>query len=419
MLDRKWIRENPEFLTEALAKRNISHELIQDLIRWERKRIEAKKTMESLIHEKKVQSDLIGISIREGKPVDALKKTIQNLTEQIKTAEEETNQCEEAIQPIWMGLPNLLDEKVPVGHSELDNVVVRQWGEIPAFPFTPKSHWELGSSLGWIDFDRGAKLGGSKFVLLQGKGAEVSRKLGTFMLENAIRRGYCEINPPVIGKEAIFLGSGQLPKFEEDLYQLPEKQYLIPTGEVPLVNLYREEILQESAFPIKLTCITPCFRKEAGAAGKETRGLIRVHQFEKVELVQVTQPQHSSLALQEIITDAESILQQLRLPYRVMLLCSEELTGFSSSITYDLEVWFPSMQRYVEISSCSNCKDFQARRASIRYRDSSGQVNYVHTLNGSGLAVGRCMAALMENYQCEDGSIRFPEDLPLSLMKKD
>jgi len=419
MLDRKWIRENPQLLKEALAKRKVSHELIQELIQWEEKRIRAKKTMEALVHEKKVQSDLIGISLREGKPVEVLKKTIQCLTEQIKTAEEETNRCEEAIQPIWWGLPNLLDEKVPIGHSELDNVLVKQWGEIPSFPFPPKSHWELGTAHGWIDFDRGAKLGGSKFVLLQGAGAELSRKLGSFMLENAIRRGYCEINPPVIGKEAIFLGSGQLPKFEEDLYQLPERQFLIPTGEVPLVNLYREEILNENALPIKLTCLTPCFRREAGAAGKETRGLIRVHQFEKVELVQLTPPESSATALEEIVRDAESVLQQLRLPYRVVLLCSEDLTGFSSSITYDLEVWFPSMQRYVEISSCSNCKDFQSRRASIRYRNQAGQVNFVHTLNGSGLAVGRCMAAMMENYQQEDGTVQLPDDLPLSLMKKD
>jgi len=397
----------------------VSHELIQELVQWEEKRVQAKKTMEALVHEKKVQSDLIGISIREGKPVEALKKTIQSLTERIKTAEEEINHCEEAIQPLWMGLPNLLDEHVPIGNSESDNVVVKQWGEIPAFPFPPKSHWELGTALGWIDFDRGAKLGGSKFVLLQGAGAELSRKLGAFMLENAVRRGYCEINPPVIGKEAIFLGSGQLPKFEEDLYQLPERQFLIPTGEVPLVNLYREEILNENALPVKLTCITPCFRREAGAAGKETRGLIRVHQFEKVELVQLTLPESSSTALQEIIGDAESVLQQLRLPYRVVLLCSEDLTGFSSSITYDLEVWFPGMQRYVEISSCSNCKDFQARRASIRYRNQKGQMNFAHTLNGSGVAVGRCMAALMENYQQADGTIQLPEDLPFSLMKKD
>ena len=368
--------------------------MIQELIQLEEKRVQAKKTMEALAHEKKIQSDLIGISIREGKPVVALKKTIQSLTEQIKTAEEETNQCEEAIQPIWWALPNLLDENVPIGQSELDNVVVKQWGEIPAFSFPPKSHWELGTALGWIDFDRGAKLGGSKFVLLQGAGAELSRKLGTFMVENAVQRGYCEINPPVIGKEAIFLGSGQLPKFEDDLYQLPERQFLIPTGEVPLVNLYREEILQENTLPIKLTCLTPCFRREAGAAGKETRGLIRVHQFEKVELVQLTRPESSPEALQEILRDAESVLQRLRLPYRVVLLCSEDLTGFSSSITYDLEVWFPSMQRYVEISSCSNCKDFQARRASIRYRNQAGQVNFAHYFEWFGSSGGKVYGRL-------------------------
>ena len=416
MLDRKWIRENPEKLREALAKRKVPDGAIQELIRWEEKRLQAKRTMESLIHEKKHQSDLIGTYIRESKPVDVLKKEIQSLTDQIKKAEEEVNGCEQAIQPIWMSLPNVLDDQVPIGQSEADNVLVKEWGQLPTLSFQPKSHWELGTSLGWIDFDRGAKLGGSKFVLLQGKGAALSRKLGAFMLDSAIQRGYCEINPPVVGKESIFIGSGQLPKFEEDLYQLPDRQFLIPTGEVPLVNLYREEILQETSLPVKLTCLTPCFRREAGAAGKETRGLIRVHQFEKVELVQLTRPEDSAKALLEILGDAESILQRLKIPYRVMLLCSDDLTGFSSSITYDIEVWMPSMHRYVEISSCSNCKDFQARRASIRYRNPVGQVGFVHTLNGSGLAVGRCLAAVMENYQQEDGSVVLPDDLPITLM---
>lgn len=419
MLDRKWIRENPEQLAEALAKRKVPRELLQELIRLEEKRILLKKEVEQITHEKKILSESIGQLIKEGKAVEGPKSTIQALTLKIKSAEEQMTQYEELIQPIWMGLPNLLDEKVPPGISEQDNVVVREWGKIPSFSFVPRAHWEIGSSLGWIDFDRGAKLGGSKFVLLQGQGAELSRKLGSFMLENAIKRGYQEINPPIIGKEAIFEGSGQLPKFEEDLYQLPERQFLIPTGEVPLVNLYREEILAEEALPLKLTCFTPCFRREAGAAGKETRGLIRVHQFEKVELVQLTKPEESQAALESIVASAEDVLQQLGLAYRVMLLCSEDLTTFSSSITYDLEVWFPSMNRYVEISSCSNCKDFQARRASIRFRNQSGQVQFVHTLNGSGLAVGRCLAALMENYQTQDGSVQLPDTLPFSLMKRD
>lgn len=419
MLDRKWIRENPNQLIEALAKRKVSRELIQELIRWEEKRVQSKKEMEQMVHEKKKLSDSIGQLIKAGKSVEKEKSAIQELTVKIKSTEELMNQCEEQINPIWMSLPNILDDRVPTGFSEKDNVVVRQWGTIPAFSFTPKAHWELGASLDWIDFDRGTKLGGSKFVLLKGKGAEISRKLGGFMLENAIKKGYCEINPPIIGKEAIFEGSGQLPKFEEDLYQLPERQFLIPTGEVPLVNVYRDEILTEESLPLKLTCLTPCFRREAGAAGKETRGLIRVHQFEKVELVQITKPEDSQAALESIVASAEDILQQLGLAYRVVLLCTEDLTTFSSSLTYDLEVWFPSMNRYVEISSCSNCKDFQARRASIRYRNQAGQVNFVHTLNGSGVAIGRCLAALIENYQREDGSVSLPATLPFSLMKAD
>jgi len=370
------------------------------------------KEVEALKYKKNQQSREVGESAKKGLDIRSQREEIRKADESILSLESKSQAIESELSSLLLFLPNLPDESVPVGLSEMDNILVREWGEIPSFTFTPKSHWELGVANRMIDFERGAKLGGNKFPLLTGSGAALSRKLGQFMLENAIQSGYMEINPPLIGKKEIFLGSGQLPKFEEDLYKIEgEESYLIPTAEVPLVNLYANEILSLAELPIKLTALTPCFRKEAGAAGKETRGLIRVHQFEKVELVRCTKPEESADALEAIVSDAEDILQKLQIPYRVVLLCTFDMTGFSTAKTYDLEIWFPSMQKYVEISSCSNCKDFQARRANIKYRDEKGQTAFVHTLNGSGLAVGRCFASLLENRQKEDGSIDIPDVL--------
>lgn len=412
MLDIKLIREKPDLVIEGMVKRGQSESEIRKMIELDLERRNILKEVEALKYKKNQQSREVGESAKKGLDIRSQREEIRKADESILSLESKSQAIESELSSLLLFLPNLPDESVPVGLSEMDNILVREWGEIPSFTFTPKSHWELGVANRMIDFERGAKLGGNKFPLLTGSGAALSRKLGQFMLENAIQSGYMEINPPLIGKKEIFLGSGQLPKFEEDLYKIEgEESYLIPTAEVPLVNLYANEILSLAELPIKLTALTPCFRKEAGAAGKETRGLIRVHQFEKVELVRCTKPEESADALEAIVSDAEDILQKLQIPYRVVLLCTFDMTGFSTAKTYDLEIWFPSMQKYVEISSCSNCKDFQARRANIKYRDEKGQTAFVHTLNGSGLAVGRCFASLLENRQKEDGSIDIPDVL--------
>lgn len=412
MLDIKLFRENPEIIKQGMIKRGIHEAQLDEIIQWDRMRRKYQQEAENHQYEKNKRSKQVGLLAKEGIDTSVIKEEVKHLTLTIKTLEERIDSLAQKMESSMLNLPNLPDLSVPYGTKLEDNLLVRSWGSIPAFSFEPKNHVDLGVHQNWIDFDRGVKLGGNKFPLLLGEGARLSRKLVHFMLENAIRRGYLEVNPPLIGRREIFVGSGQLPKFEDDLYKIEdESSFLIPTGEVPLVNLFREEILSMGSLPTKLTAWTPCFRKEAGAAGKETKGLIRVHQFEKVELVQLTKPEDSSQALEQIVLDAEDVLQQLAIPYRVILLSTYDMTGFSSSKTIDLEIWFPSMNQYVEISSCSNCKDFQARRANIRYRDESGVVQFVHTLNGSGLAVGRCMAAIMENYQQEDGTIILPKVL--------
>ncbi len=350
--------------------------------------------------------------IKEGLPPQEISLEVKQIGENIKRNEKQLETLSEDFQFILWDLPNLPDKDVPEGKSEDDNLEIRKAGLIPDLNFEPKAHYELGKNNDWLDFERGAKLSGNKFVVLKDEGAFYSRQLINMMLNTAIERGYQEIAPPLIARRSVFYGSGQLPKFEEDLYRIQdEESFLIPTGEVPLVNLYADEILAEGQLPIKLTCLTSCFRKEAGAAGKETKGLIRLHQFEKVELVNLCQPEASSRMLDELVEDAEAVLKKLALPYRIVLLCTGDLSGFSTSKTYDLEVWFPSMKKYVEISSCSNCTDFQARRAKIRYKSSTGKNQLVHTLNGSALAVGRCLAAVMEHYQQADGSIAWPDVL--------
>lgn len=408
MLDIKLLRENPSVIKAGMIKRGIHEAQIDEIIELDQKRRKNLQEVENLQYEKNLRSKQVGLLAKEGKEVSQIKEEVKQMTRTIKTLEERIDTLAQNLEACLLELPNLPDLSVPYGTKLEDNQVIRSWGTVPTFTFPPKNHYDLGIKNHWIDFDRGVKLGGNKFTLLTGQGASLSRKLANFMINNAIKRGYLEINPPLIGRREIFFGSGQLPKFEDDLYKIEEEDnFLIPTGEVPLVNMYREEILAKEILPIKLTAWTPCFRKEAGAAGKDTKGLIRVHQFEKVELVQITKPEHSNQALEEIVLDAEDLLQQLGIPYRVVLLSTFDMTGFSTAKTYDLEIWFPSMNQYVEISSCSNCKDFQARRANIRYREETG-TSFVHTLNGSGLAIGRCMASIMENYQQQDGSIILP-----------
>ncbi len=370
------------------------------------------KATEKLKASRNEKSKTIGIKIKEGLPVEDIAREVKQIGEQIKKSEKEMEAFKDDFQSMLWDLPNLPHDLVPEGAGEEDNLEIRKEGALPDFDFEPRSHHEIGKECDWLDFERGVKLSGNKFVVLKDQGAFYSRHLIQFMLNSARERGYLEVAPPLMAKRSVFYGSGQLPKFEDDLYKIQDDDsFLIPTGEVPLVNLYADEILSEEQLPLKLTCLSSCFRKEAGAAGKETKGLIRLHQFEKVELVAVCKPDQSNQMLDEIVADAEVILKKLGLPYRIMLLCTGDMSGFSTSKTYDLEVWFPSLKKYVEISSCSNCTDFQARRAKIRYKASTGKNQLVHTLNGSALAVGRCLAAVMEHYQQADGSIAWPDML--------
>lgn len=412
MLDLKLIVEHTEEVKKALSKRAVSEDVIDQIVTFERKRHEILFELENLRHFRNEKSKEIGKLILTGTDSQTLKEEVKEVSQKIKLLEGEIAEIENNLKEALLNIPNIPDESVPFGEDETSNVEIKRWGEIRKFNFAPKPHWEIGEISKTIDFERGANLAGAKFIGLRDLGATLSRKLINFMVEIALGRGYSEISPPFLAKREVLYGTGQLPKFEGDLYRITEDDlFLIPTGEVPLVNLHRNEIIDESFLPLKYVAYTPCFRREAGAAGKEGRGLIRVHQFDKVELVQITEPEKSNEALLQIVAQAEEVLKLLNLPYRVMLLCSGDMTGFSTSKTYDIEVWFPSLEKYVEISSCSNCKDFQARRANIRYKDKAGKLRFVHTLNGSQVAVGRCLAAIMENYQNENGTFEVPKVL--------
>jgi len=325
--------------------------------------------------------------------------------------EAQLSKVEEQLKSVMLSIPNIPHQSVPVGKDETENVEVRSWGVRRDFEFEPKAHYEIGEALGILDFERGASLSGSRFTVMWGWGAKLERSLINFMLDFHTSRGYKEVWVPHLVKPEILEGTGQLPKFEEDLYFCErDGLYLIPTAEVPLTNLFRDTILEEKDLPIYLTAYTPCYRREAGAYGKDIRGIIRQHQFDKVELVKIVHPDTSDQELERLTADAEEILKLLGLPYRVVALCTGDL-GFASAKTYDIEVWFPSQSKYREISSCSNCTDFQARRMNTRFKDSQGRKMFVHTLNGSGLAVGRTLAAILENYQQKDGSVVVPEVL--------
>jgi seryl-tRNA synthetase len=342
----------------------------------------------------------------------AAKEQVREINEQIAGQEGSLDQIEADVRDLLMTAPNLPHESVPKGASEDDNVEVRRWGTPPSFDFEPKAHWDLGPELGIIDFERGVKLAKSRFVLLGGMGARLERAIINFMLDTHGAAGYKEWWPPALANAETLTGTGQLPKFEEDLFKTGEGLYLIPTAEVQLTNIHRDEVLEADTLPLHYTAYTPCFREEAGSAGRDTRGMIRVHQFDKVELVHFAKPEESMDSLETMVTQAEKILQLLGLAYRTIVLCTGDM-GFGAAKTYDIEVWLPSYDNYKEISSCSNCWDFQARRAAIKYR-SPGEFKgsrLVHTLNGSGLAVGRTLAAVIENYQQADGSVIVPEVL--------
>ncbi|OPY65487.1 MAG: Serine--tRNA ligase [Syntrophorhabdaceae bacterium PtaU1.Bin034] len=411
MLDPRLIRERQDIVRESLSRRGSTFDL-EKLIILDEKRRELIKEVEAMKNQRNVTSDEIAKLKKSG--VDAKDKIerLRELGKRIGVLEQELKGAESAWEMMSLEIPNIPHESVPVGAGDEQNVVVKSWGEKPHFDFEPAAHWDLGEKLGMLDFKRAAKITGSRFTLYKSHGALLERALINFMLDlHVLQHGYSEVLPPFMVNRESMTGTGQLPKFEEELFKLADPDYfLIPTAEVPVTNIFRDEILKEGDLPIKYAAYTPCFRKEAGAHGKDTRGLTRQHQFNKVELVKFSHPEHSYSELEGLLLDAEDVLKKLNIHYRVSSLCTGDL-GFSSAKTYDIEVWLPGQNIYREISSCSNFADFQARRAKIRYRTGSGKTEYVHTLNGSGLAVGRTVMAVMENFQLADGTIAVPEAL--------
>lgn len=413
MLDIRFVRENPGLVATAMKNRNASWDAARFSELDESRRL-AIAEEEALQAQRNTASKAIGQMMANGEKdkAEETKEQVRKINNDLECASAKRNAIESELTTILMEVPNLPSDTTPVGKDEDDNPEIRRWGETPAFDFEAKAHWDLGPELGIIDFERAVKLAKSRFILLAGLGARLERALISFMADTHVNRGYKEWWCPAMANAETLTGTGQLPKFEEDLFKTSEGLYLIPTAEVQLTNIHSQEVLEGENLPLHYCAYTPCFREEAGSAGRDTRGLIRVHQFDKVEMVKLTKPEDSYDELEAMVADAENILQLLKLPYRVILLCTGD-TGFSAAKTYDLEVWLPSYNGYKEISSCSNCTDFQARRANIKYRDpeSFKGSRFVHTLNGSGLAVGRTMAAIIENYQQADGSIKVPEVL--------
>lgn len=411
MLDLRRIRLKPDEVKEALKKRNADFP-IDELLEEDNKRRNLLVEIENMKAEQNRASKEIPALKKEGKDVSGVFEEMKNLSEKIKDLDLELKSIDKTIKDYLLGIPNTPHPSVAQGLSDEDNVEIRKHGEPREFDFEPKAHWDVGTDLGILDFERASKITGARFTIFKGFGARLERALINFMIDcHTLDNDYQEVLTPFMVNRDSMTGTGQLPKFEEDMFHLPGKDYfLVPTAEVPLTNLHRDEILTEDDLPIYYTGYTPCFRQEAGAAGRDTRGLIRNHQFDKVELVKLTKPEDSYEELEKLTLDAEEILKKLNIPYRVVMLSTGDL-GFSSAKTYDIEVWMPSYGRYVEISSCSNFEDFQARRTNLRYRREDGKMDYVHTLNGSGLAVGRTFAALLENYQNSDGTVTIPEVL--------
>ena len=415
MHDPRYLRDNLDLVRTSLGRRgqDVPWDAIQKLSE-ERRTLTTQ--VEQLRHELKKGSDEVARRRRAKEPAEDAIEAMKQVGDRIKDIEGCLREAEETLNGFALRIPNLPHHTVPQGTDASDNVEVRRWGTIPSFSTPPKPHWEIGEALGILDFDRAAKIAGARFAVLSGSGARMERALIDYMLDlHTDQHGYRELLSPVLVNRQTMTGTGQLPKFEDDLFRLRDEDwFLIPTAEVPVTNLHREEILGEDRLPIRYTACTPCFRREAGSYGKDTRGLIRLHQFNKVELVAFTTPDRSYDELERLTGHAESILQHLNLPYRVVTLCTGDM-GFSSAKTYDIEVWLPSQGQYREISSCSNFESFQARRANIKYRPGGGKKeakpDFVHTLNGSGLAVGRTLVAILENYQQPDGSVLIPEVL--------
>ena len=415
MLELRFIRENIDLVKTKTAKRGLGTDMLDRFMDVDARRLTILGEVEGLKNRRNTVSKDISLLKKAGdnSGAEPLINEMKEANQRIKDLDEQLTEIMEELHGVVMTIPNLCDDSVPEGQDDSDNIEVKCWGEKPSFDFTPKPHWDIGTDLGILDFERAAKLSGARFSLLSGFAARMERALVSFMLDLQTEiHGYKEMLPPFLVNTPTMTATGQLPKFEEDLFKIKDWDlYLIPTAEVPLTNIHRDETVEERELPIKYTAFTPCFRSEAGSYGRDTRGLIRQHQFNKVELVKFTAPEQSLDELESLLEDAEKVLQLLNLHYRVVTLCSGDL-GFSATKTYDIEVWLPGQEAYREISSCSNFLDFQARRGSIRYRpDGEKKSKLVHTLNGSGLAVGRTLLAIMENYQQKDGTIAVPEVL--------
>jgi len=413
MLDIKRIRQNPQELRDALKARNKDISIDEFLAQDEKRRalmaqVEEKKALRN------AESKKIGEIKKRGgseEEVADIMEEMRKVGDEIAAFDADIAELEAAMDAFLMTLPNFPHESVPLGKDDHDNVEKRRWGTPREFGWTPKAHWDIGTDLGILDFDTAAKVSGARFTFYRGLGSRLERSIINFYLNTHVENGYDEVYPPYMVTRATMTGTGQLPKFEDDAYKVDKDTFLIPTAEVPVTNMYREMILDGAQLPIRHCAYSTCFRAEAGSAGRDTRGLIRQHQFNKVEMVKITKPEQSYDELESMTAEAEKVLQMLGLPYRVVTLCTGDM-GFSAAKTYDIEVWMPSYGRYVEISSCSNCEDFQARRAGIRYRENpKAKPQFAHTLNGSGVAVGRTVAAILENYQNEDGTVTVPEVL--------
>lgn len=413
MLDIKRIRMNLEEIKTLMAKRGEQDFSLDEALALDEDRRRLLQEVEQMKSEQNAVSKDIPKLKKEGKDVTEVMERMKTLSATIKEMDVEVKEVEDKLKELMLRIPNVPHPEVPQGVTDDDNIEIRKWGEPRNFDFELKAHWDIGLDLGILDFETASKITGSRFTLYKGMGAKLERMLINFMLElHTEEHGYTEILPPFMVNRESMTGTGQLPKFEEDTFKIPQKDYfLVPTAEVPVTNIHRDDIIDEKLLPIKYVAYTPCFRSEAGSAGRDTRGLIRQHQFNKVELVKFTRPEDSYEELEKLTNNAEKVLQLLEIPYRVVRICTGDL-GFTAAFKYDIEVWMPSYNKYVEISSCSNFEDFQARRANVRYRpEDKGKVEFVHTLNGSGLAVGRTLAAILENFQNADGSVTIPEAL--------
>lgn len=415
MLDLKRIRTNPEEIKKALTNRGEDFDVsvIDELISLDEERRKILVQVEALKSKRNQVSAEIPKKKKAGEDVTAIMAEMRELGDEIKEFDVKTNEIDERIKYIMLRIPNIPHPSVPEGKSDEDNVEIKRWGEPTKFDFEPKAHWDIGTDLDILDFERGGKISGSRFTVYKGLGARLERSIINYFLDkHTSENGYTEVLPPYMVNRDSMIGTGQLPKFEEDAFKVENNGYfLIPTAEVPVTNMYRNEVLSGADLPLKYAAYSACFRAEAGSAGRDTRGLVRQHQFNKVELVKFCKPEQSYEELDKLVADAESVLQGLGLPYRIVRICKGDL-GFTAALKYDIEVWMPSYNRYVEISSCSNFEDFQARRANIKYRENpKDKPQFIHTINGSGVAIGRTVAAILENYQQADGTVKVPEVL--------